>query len=380
MIRSIALISASALLGACASNTSYESTSAPPLPLPTVVASVYLVGDAGDDSPGRDRVLAAVRSDLEDHRGRHPGTPALVAFLGDNIYDVGARPEFRGVDRELLAAQVDVVPDAPGIQGIFLPGNHDWGKGAGDPDGQSAIEVQRRWIDEIAAGRQLRLLPTDSCAAPAVVDVARDVHLVFIDTEWLLRRPNDPCGGVDRFYERLEEALASRRGGRLILAAHHPMTTGGPHGGNVSLFENVPILYYLAVKSGMSVQDLGSGRYSDMIQRLRRVIRESGAVPIAIASGHDHSLQVIRMSDGDGPYFQLVSGSASKSSAAKRIEGTRYATSAHGYMRLDFTGDDVRVVTYALADDDAVRPVFACSLAVEAGRSCPEARLRGRSP
>lgn len=373
----VSIVLLSALLAGCASNAAYGVLDTPPPQISGVEARLYLIGDAGLDSPGRDAVLAHARVDLAAHAAEHPDVPALMVFLGDNIYDAGARVDFRAQDLARLSAQVRAVAAGPAIRGVFLPGNHDWGKGAPDPEGRTAIQVQQRWISEIEGAKNVGFLPNDECPGPARVTVSDDVHVLFIDTEWLLRIPGG-CAGPDAFYSRLTDELRRLRGDRVVLVAHHPLVTGGPHGGNVGLFESVPVIYYLAIKSGLSVQDLASGRYATMIRRIRQAIEESRTRPLAMATGHDHSLQVIRLSASDLPVYQLVSGSASKSSAAARIDGTRYATSRHGYMRVDFTSGQARLVTFAWMVDPGggpgeVRPVFTCLLSEGVAETCSEA-------
>jgi hypothetical protein len=65
--------------------------------------------------------------------------------------------------------------------------------------------------------------------------------------------------------------------------------------------------------------------------------------PLAMVSGHDHNLQVIR---GGTPRitraaYQLVSGAGilGHSSLVRDIEGTLFAREAAGFMRLDITRD-----------------------------------------
>lgn len=376
---------------ACATTADYRALERAPQPIAGVEAALYLVGDAGLDSHGRDAVLAHVRDDLLRHVDEHPTAPALVAFLGDNIYDVGARTDAREEDLAKLSAQVQAVVASPSVRGVFLPGNHDWAKGAPDPEGRTAIEIQQAWLEEIEGSRNVSFLPSDECPGPETIRLGGDVHVVFIDTEWLLRQPSD-CGGADLFYRELTGELERLAGRRVVLAAHHPMATGGPHGGNVGLFDaNGPVIYYLGVKAGLSVQDLASGRYSEILQGLRDAIAGSGHRPLAMAAGHDHSLQVIGLQGPDQPFYQLVSGSASKSEPVDRIDGTRFATSAHGYMRLDFTPDRARLVVFALDEDPGdgdgqggdegptriagLRPVFTCVLRAGGGEPCAEAPL-----
>jgi hypothetical protein len=137
-------------------------------------------------------------------------------------------------------------------------------------------------------------------------------------------------------------------------------------------------VYYLAVKTGTSIQDIASGAYAAMIDGLRSAFADSGNPPLIHAAGHDHSLQVIRTDAPGFPEYQLVSGSASKTSNAARIDGTRYATNGFGYMQLDFHPDRVRLVVYAReASGGAVRPVYACSIVDGETSECPEAPLLG---
>ena len=112
-----------------------------------------------------------LRSDIAAVGRRSPGSPIVVAFLGDNIYEVGAREEYRDEDFALLAAQADVLGDSPSVRGIFVPGNHDWGNGAGDAQARRAMRVQQEWLTEMSRTRNVELLPSDACPGPAVLDV-----------------------------------------------------------------------------------------------------------------------------------------------------------------------------------------------------------------
>ncbi len=365
--------------GCTAAQVRYQSLADPPAPLFAVQATLYLVGDAGEDNPASDAVLSHLRSDIEAVGRRSPGSPIVVAFLGDNIYEVGAREEHRDEDFALLAAQADALGDSPNVRGVFVPGNHDWADGARYAQARRAMRVQQEWLAEMSRTRNVELLPRDACPGPAVLDLGGNLHLVLMDTEWLLRLPDDDCGSADAFYERLQADLEANRDRRVVMVAHHPMATGGRHGGNVGLFSRGPFVYYLAVKSGAWLQELASGRYSDMLTRLRAVFAASGVEPLVFAAGHDHSLQVIRMAGPGEPRYQLVSGSVSKTSLVDRINGTRYATDGHGYMRLDFDASAARLVVFSRdTDSGEVRAVFSCSLTAEVNdQECPEAALAG---
>ena len=351
----------------------------PPV-LTGISGSVFLVGDAGILSPGRDSVLAHLARELRRHEADTPDASRTVLFLGDNIYEVGAREEFRTEDKQKLMPQLEAARGAADARAYFLPGNHDWAMGADHPEAVESIRRQQAWLHELAPDSSARLVPADGCPGPELIPVSPGVSLILIDTEWLLRGPEGTCGGEERFYEKLTDLLRAHSKERLVLAAHHPMATGGAHAGNVSGLDGGPFIRYLAIKAGLSIQDLASPRYSAMLTRLREAISASGVQPLGFAAGHDHSLQVIGMTGEGQPAWQFVSGSASKSSKARRIEGTRYASDQHGYMRLDFTPMASRVTVFAqTAADTPLRAVFTCELAEEPESitTCAEAPLLG---
>jgi hypothetical protein len=304
-----------------------------------------------------------------------PG-PEVVAFLGDNLYELGASAGNED-DLAILDAQVAALGAHSRVQGVFIPGNHDWSDGGADELGRRAVRLQEDWISRLGATRNVRLLPADACPGPAGLDLDTSLHLVFVDTEWLLRQPADDCGGVDEFYARLEDDLARNRNKQVVVLSHHPLASGGPHGGHLAPFERGPFLFYLLKKSGVSVQDLGSRRYSTMIRRFEEAFESSGVRPLFQASGHDHSLQVIRLAGPNQPGYQLVSGAGSRSTNSRRIEGTRYATNGYGYVRVDFHDSGTRATVYVrpLAGGD-LEAAFTCALAAaEDVDTCAEAPM-----
>lgn len=373
------LLAGTSTAGCTATQVEYEATLAPPPLSPSPEATLFLVGDAGEANEERSAVLAHLRSEVD--AASASGVPVVVAYLGDNIYEVGARPSALEEDLPKLEAQVEPIPARSNVRGVFVPGNHDWAKGGAAAIGRAAVQTQREWLGRIAEGRNVALLPGDGCPGPSTVELGTAAHLVFIDTEWLLREPPGECGGAESFYERLEADLQRFPDRPIVAMGHHPMVTGGPHGGNVAPLYRGPFVFYLATKAGVSRQDLVSSSYAAMITRLDSAFLRSGNPPLVFAAGHDHNLQVIR-SEALAATYQLVSGSGSKSSNARRIDGTRYATNGHGYMRLDFLPSEVRLVVVGTTEGASfLRPIFSCVLSSSAtDQSCPEARLRGGGP
>jgi len=368
------LVVATAWTLACSpTQVRYEPSASLPVELEPQ-AVLFLVGDAGEANPQRAEVLAHLSTQIGAAARGGFGPPVLVAFLGDNIYDEGLSTEPSPEDLEKLDGQILALGEQPNVAGVFLPGNHDWANGASLPDARAAVLRQQDWIESVAPGRNIQFLPDDGCPGPAGRDLGPSVHLVFIDTEWLLRKPEQRCGTAADFYGRLADHLRAHAERMQIVLAHHPLVSGGPHGGNVAPLQNGPFVYWLVRKSGAVQQDLSSGRYSAMVRDIEQAIAASGAHPLAFAAGHDHTLQVIGMSGVDAPAYQLVSGAGSKTERSRHVEGMRYATDGFGYMRLDFMPHEARLTVFARSvGAGPVHAVFACTLSDDPG-ACPEAR------
>ena len=335
-------------LAACAAHP----TSRPPVPaLPRehLALSVYLIGDAGAPAPGGEPVLQALSGEL-----RAAPAERVVVFLGDNIYPRGL-PEPHHRDRpeaeRRLAAQVEVVTQARAT-GYFVLGNHDW-RGA---NGWEAARRQERYIDS-AGGGLVSLKPGGGCPGPSYVDIGRRLRLVMLDTQWWLRNAPNPIGSASscptdsepEIVDSLRAAIQDA-GERLVLvAAHHPLTTGGVHGGHFGwkdhlfpllvvvpgLWLPLPLLgslYPAARQHGISSQDLPSPAYQRLIAALSRAFHQRQ--PALYASGHEHNLQVI---EGGPARLELVSGTGiyGHSGRAVAVEGTLFARKASGFARLD---------------------------------------------
>jgi hypothetical protein len=353
---------ATLLLAAVASGTSAaaraSTTAAVTQEGGVVDATVFLLGDAGKPKKPVDPVLASMRVDVEKARAAASVSEVAVAYLGDNVYEKGIPEEgdsnYAEYARRLLA-QVDVLGErgsgklAP-VRGIFIPGNHDWAGNAAD--GWDRIRRQDRLLAAAAAEREIdvALLPAGGCPGPEVVDVATSVRLVAVDTQWWLRTgskpigPDSPCStrSVDELLDALDEQLGTADGRLVIVLTHHPLASGGPHGGHLAFKEWVwptyNLLYYPYRLLKTPRQDLASEPYAAMIAGLRGVY--AAHPPLLGASGHDHNLQVI---EGDLPRYQLVSGAGSKRRAVRGTSDPRFNSlfwsERNGYMRLDVYAD-----------------------------------------
>jgi hypothetical protein len=293
-----------------------------------VESTLFLIGDAGEPDP-RERGVA-----LDSMTAQAAVAPqrSVVVFLGDNVYPNGIPEEGQAEyadARRRLQAQVDAVPR--GARGIFVPGNHDWG-GMG-PFGLYAIRLQERMIASMAAGRDIRLLPSNGCPGPVAENIGR-LKLILLDTQWwlhgyILRDADSKCATTTAAVTAMlrEEVRQKLPGGVTVVAAHHPLMTGGAHGG------------YCGITGPF--RRLG-GDPQDILSGLNRAMRDSiekaftAQPPLVYVAGHDHSLQVLK--GGPSVRYLLVSGagSPSKLECSVRLRESYFiAPHRSGFMRLD---------------------------------------------
>src|SRR5690606_27228553 len=151
----------------------------------------------------------------------------------------------------------------------------------------------------------------------------------------------------------LDSALAPPDGRHVVVAAHHPLRSGGVHGGHVGLVPHLfplrdlsdnlwlplPVLgsyYAFNRKQGASNQDVNGPENVRMRRALDWVFARRK--PLVYVAGHEHSLQVFH---GHSARHLLVSGSGiyGHVSEVHQTDGTRYAAALSGFMRLDFLRD-----------------------------------------
>lgn len=337
---------------------------APTAPIPTgldvdpsPVTSVLLVGDGGLMEPD-DPIRAQLAADARTSAGRGP---TVVAFLGDNVYPHGVRadePEYTR-DTTILAVQAGVVTGS-GALALFIPGNHDWDTAS--EDGLAALDRQADWMREAdGPDSPITWLPASpGCPGPAVLDVG-DVRLIALDSHWFLHQHERRCEDQDQdeILRELTAAIDGAGAREVLVLAHHPLRTHGPHGGYFPpdrhlfplrdlrswAFVPLPVLgtaYVLARSAGISDQDLEGDRNERMREGILGAIRAAERTPRFYAAGHEHSLQVLDGLGGEADYH-LVTGSASKVTPVGSGEATRFATSRRGYIKVEVGPDRIQV-------------------------------------
>ena len=317
-----------------------------PVPEPrSVDAVVFLIGDAGLAVTGRSPLLSALQADVERWSSAlRRDSGVSVAFLGDNVYPVGIRkrdnPQFPS-DSIKLWSQIDLVagPEATkhATVGLFVTGNHDWANSASDVGLDRVLLLSEQLAEARAAGRHVSLLPAAGDPGPVYRDLRRNVRIAFFDTHWFLRERIASHRAA--FFDRLKQTIDGARDREVILVAHHPYYSAGPHGAIVPGYHTLGIAYVLK-KAGALIQDLNSPPYEHLLAGLRRTFDASRKPPLIYAGGHDHSLQVLTGKGDFDPRFVLVSGAGSKVSSIQMGTGLAWGGEQPGYMMLVFRKDD----------------------------------------
>jgi len=352
----VALFLLAAACGGPTVNTPSGATLIPASEPAEVESVLFLMGDAGNAIPGRSPLLARMRADIEWWAGRLDRDSAVaVLILGDVIYPRGMHPpddeEFPR-DSAVAMGQIDLVagPEASkrGARLWFMAGNHDWGL---REDWPGYVRI-RRLGDFVAAERArtgvlAELVPEAGSGGPVVIDWGTSFRLLLLDTAWWLLEGDEGSRGA--VLEAIDEAFATAGDREIVMAAHHPFRSGGPHGGSFSFWETMGIRYVL-FRSGAILQDISSRPYRELEVGLREIFTRH-RVPLVFAGGHEHSLQILEAIESTEPRFNLISGSGSKLSSVGPVDGLVFGQSTPGYMRMVIEKDG-GVTLFVIAADE----------------------------
>lgn len=336
-----------------------------------ILKRIILIGDAGE--PAKD-IQEPVLIALENEAIKVKDS-TLIIFLGDNIYPSGL-PDENDPDRKeyerRIDEQINTVVNS-GVTGIFIPGNHDWDKG-GDC-GWAQIKREEEYVN----GKGLinvSFLPKDGCPGPVVREFGDNAEIIFLDSQWWLqdkdKRPEKKDSlckfcTEDEIISALDSIIINSGNKFILVAAHHPLSTHGPHGGNFTWLDHIfplrnlnedlwiplPLigsLYPLIRGMGVSSQDISSTRYTNMISKIEAVIVKEPS--LVYASGHEHALQVLRGRE-ENPY--LVSGAGifgHLEDSLGKGDDTIFAGRYSGFMVIDFLSNGTKKLSVIKVIDE----------------------------
>ena len=287
-----------------------------------VIYRVILIGDAGE--PAKDHpepVLVALKKEasLVDS--------TVVVFLGDNIYPNGLPDENHKKRKEYerrLDEQINAIKDISSAA-YFISGNHDWA--SNNDVGWKQLKRQADYILDKNLSH-IKFAPSSACPGPELVSFGSKINLIFLDSQWFLQKKGRPapddcnCSyyNDNDIFNATDSLLNISKNKFTIIAAHHPLSTHGPHGGHFTWKQHIfpltevgsalwiplPIIgssYPLARNWGISNQDISSSVYGNYISDMEKVLSKYSG--IVYASGHEHAIQII---DGVGDNTYVVSG------------------------------------------------------------------------
>ncbi len=322
---------------------------------PNLIQRVVLIGDAGVPMDSEPVLLELTRwSDV---------APELttVVFLGDNVYPAGIEEDAIQEGEAVMRKQIT----STAADRIFIPGNHDWGHA-----GTDRLLRQQAYVD--ANGSQF--IPRNGCPGPTLRTIVsplkgrtRGITLVVFDIDpWYFGEDAlIGCDGINTPEElgnELAHHLVNHQDRWVIVAAHHPLRTGGPHGG----FSRGPVLdfvtgaiYYIFG----TLQDTVEEKYQTIIAPIEAAL--ASAPPLLYAAGHDHNLQVM---EGDGlADYQVVSGAGATirvgDGHVTDIDETLFAHGHAGFMVVDFIATELgeKALLHVIETDHAA-PVFSIDM------------------
>ena len=313
---------------------------------------LLLLGDGGVPLPDE-----PVLKTLGEWARKDPAKTSVV-FLGDNMYPEGMTDRKKHEADERLSPQIAVVKTA-GTHGLFIPGNHDWA--SGDSEGLDAVLAQEKFINDALAGEN-NFLPSGGSPGPVALELPKNnpaVRLIALDTQWWLHQHEKPQKSPETVIQELIGLLDSEL--PVIVLGHHPLQTYGPHGGFFDwkshlfpardlkrwLWVPIPIVGaafpYARQYLYKSDQDMSGSRNKNLVSQLNRAFStwrsaSDDTTLLIYASGHDHSLQVLKSGAAD---YLLVSGAAAtrKVTEVSSGENTLFAHQHTGFMAIDFFSD-----------------------------------------
>ena len=313
---------------------------------------LLLLGDGGVPKPDE-----PVLQTLSEWARKDPAKTSII-FLGDNMYPEGMTERRKHEAATRIGPQISVIKDT-GAQGFFIPGNHDWASGG--TEGLNALLAQEKFINDALAGEP-NFLPSGGSPGPVVIELPKvnpAVRIIVLDTQWWLHQHEKPQKSPETVITELIALLDTKL--PVIVVGHHPLQSYGPHGGyfdwRAHLFPTRALKEWLWIPIPVigSVhpyarkyfykfdQDIGSAPYNNLIAQLNRAFSarkptHQATSLLIYASGHEHSLQVLK---GETVDYILVSGAAASRKVTEVMSGenTLFAHQHTGFMAVDFFND-----------------------------------------
>jgi predicted MPP superfamily phosphohydrolase len=302
-------------------------------PTSPLIHRVILFGDAGASSlePFQPSLSIALR------RAKLLPQHTTILALGDNIYPDGypvlaaGQKDYHPEQLEDIAhlnAQLEVAKRS-GAEMFVVPGNHDWVP--------NQVQDQADHIEQFStrSAVNIALMPYRKGQPPHPQMVHRvGISFLFIDSLWLIKTSQNELEHATTHMQNLLALTRSERPDNIIIiAAHHPIESMGPHNTGFGTLGRIIKWGVDSFTDYRFVNDLTDPPYVRYIEAIGRSSKDHGKV--IFAGGHDHSLQLFESSTS--PQYRLVSGSAnaSKVSRVSHNDNSLFSHAAEGLMELE---------------------------------------------
>ncbi|MDW3197337.1 MAG: BamA/TamA family outer membrane protein [Cytophagales bacterium] len=313
--------------------------------------SVFLMGDAGEPKFPEDKNLNFLKQKVAN-----ASEEDVLIFLGDNLYPKGLPdeedPERAAMEKKLIP-QLEIIKNFKG-KSFIIPGNHDWAQGR--RQGLNNVRNMERFVTAYT-GKAEAFLPKNGCPGPEEIILSDKVTLIILDTQYFLHsqekaREADGCEapGTSEALELFEDMIVRNANKHIIVAAHHPLYTYGPHGGKYKFWKAnlfplteaksmknlyIPLpglgtIYWVNRAVIGNIQDIPNPKYKIIRNVLVDILKKADNV--VWASGHEHSLQYITNENA----HYVVSGSGSKTSHVVKGKGTQFYKKEQGFAEVAY--------------------------------------------
>lgn len=248
------------------------------------------VGDTGTGGAAQKQVAQAMSEQAAEHNAR------FVLLLGDNFYELGVP----SAQDAAWAQKFEKIYFQPALQIPFYAvlGNHDHlGNAAAQVQYARQRQGQTRWQ-----------MPAPYYSFTQTLGPGQKVQFFALDSNPIA----NPLFKADAQLQWLESELKKSRATWKVVFAHHPLYSGGRHGNN-----------------------------AEMIQQLEPLLRRYG-VDLYLA-GHDHDQQMLKPK---GPVHFVVSGAGAKRRDVRWTENTLYAATNYGFTRFRVSPQEMVIFFY----------------------------------
>lgn len=327
----------------------------------STIKRIIFIGDAGHASNAQSTIIAdAVSHALPDITN--------VVFLGNTVYPNGVSEHNGEISARSIKKMAALTTpfSHSGIPMFVLPGDRDWNHSR--PGGKQRLQSLDKLIEN-QNDSLLRLIPQGGCPGPVAIDLAPDLVMIALDTEWWLypykeKDASDSCSVLSEteVIDQLRQILYRNIDKTILLTTYHPFRSRGRKSSdfstgdyffplrelNKNLYLPLPgvgALYPVTKKLFPDAENTRHPDYSLMKKDISEVFNEFPNV--VHVSSHQDGLQLINDTSGALP-LEVVSGIGKRKPFTKKTAVTLFHENNPGYVVVDWLSDkSLRFELYA---------------------------------